>query len=78
MPIIALRQCPPNMVSPQPKRLKANDPRSTKKYNKLVQKTMKATDFVSQALQLQANAQAGWDSSLERDYNQIQQENSQI
>jgi hypothetical protein len=75
---VALGQRPPNMVLPQPKRLKSKDPRTAKKYTKLVKKKMKELDFESRVLQLQSRAQDGWDSRLEKDYNSIQQENSQI
>jgi hypothetical protein len=68
----------PTLVPLQPKRLKAKDPRVVKKFLKSVKKTMRSTGYPSRFANFKHQSHARWDSSLEREYNSLQQENTRI
>ena len=68
----------PTIVPPQPKRLKAKDPRVVKKYIKSVKKTMKSSGYTSRYDKFKRQSKEGWDDSLEREYNVLQRENTRI
>jgi hypothetical protein len=78
---VAFGHSPPNLAPPQPKRLKAKDPRVVKKYLKAVKKLMTSSGFQSRYNAFKdtvPDATDNWNYRLEREYNFLQQENTRI
>jgi hypothetical protein len=75
---VAFGQRPTAMAPPQPKRLKAKDPRLTTKYIKKVKKLMKSRGFKSRFDEFKLQSSLQWNSPLQVQYNKLQNENSDI
>jgi hypothetical protein len=75
---VAFGQRPTEMAAVQPKRLKAKDPRLTKKYVQQVNARMLEEGFKAQFDTFKLKATIDWNSTLEADYNKLQQENTAI
>jgi hypothetical protein len=78
---VAFGHSPPNLAPPQPKHLKVKDPRVVKKYLKSAKNIMSTTGYQSRYNEFKSKvqvAQDSWDSRFEREYNYLQQENTQI
>jgi hypothetical protein len=56
----------PTLLPPQPKRLKAKDPRVVKKFLKSVTKTMRRTGYHSRFASFKHQSQARWDLALNK------------
>ena len=62
----------PSEYRPPSKKLRSNDPRLVKRYNRKVISKLKGAGLIKQAFDLQRKAENYWNSELEAEYNQIQ------
>ncbi len=62
----------PSEYRPPSKKLRANDPRLVKRYNRKVKSKLKGAGLIQRAFTLQRKAENYWNSEMEAEYNQIQ------
>ncbi len=75
---VALGQRPPDMAPLQPKRLKAKDPRLTKKYIQRVKSKMQKSGFRDRFDAFKLRAKIDWNSDTQDDYNKLNREDTAI
>ena len=68
----------PSEYRPPSKKLRANDPRLVKRYNRKVKSKLKGAGLIRRAFELQRKAENYWNSEMEAEYNQIQHESVAI
>ena len=75
---VILGQRPSDLAPISPKRLKAKDPRLTKKYIQQVKTSMRTSGFLSRFDDLSLHSQLPWSKPSQVKYNHLQQENTAL
>ena len=71
------QECP-SEYRPPAKKLRADDPRLVKRYNRQVKSELKKEKLIQTAFTIQRKAENTWNIDLETEFNQIHEDSAEI